>query len=84
MASLLQRKINEMKEALQEEAVVDHIVSDTFEALQYANSQVYNNLRHGSKRVLITITDGMHRDFDGSVSEENAAVLTETMTKYRA
>ena len=82
MAAMLESKINEMKAVLQEDAVVQHIVSDPFEALEFANNNVYNNLRHGSKRVLITITDGTHRDME-DVSNANVKILTETMTKYR-
>ena len=82
MAAMLESKINEMKAVLQEDAVVQHIVSDPFEALEFANNNVYNNLRHGSKRVLITITDGTHRDMK-DVSNANVKILTETMTKYR-
>jgi hypothetical protein len=84
MASILEQRIDRMKQELMEDAIVQHVVSDTFEALDYANSVVYNNLRHGSKRVLITITDGSHREFNesGHVSDANAAVLANTMAKY--
>jgi hypothetical protein len=81
MAAMLENKINEMKAVLQEDAVVQHIVSDPFEALEFANNNVYNKLRHGSKRVLITITDGTHRDMN-DVSDANVQILADTMTKY--
>ena len=59
--NLLNERIAQMKLALQHEAVLQHVVSDTYKALDYANTAVYDNLRHGSKKILVMVTDGMDR-----------------------
>merc|ERR1711879_14920 len=85
MVNLLERKIQQMKdhlhnvEILRENDVIKRVVGNTFEALELVNGEVYDSLRDESKKVLITLTDGMHRD----LAIWSDQILSEARQKYR-